>query len=571
MTTVSSSSSSSSSTSSTKTATSYSTSTSGTSANSSTVDWSGLIEGMVQAKLDKADKIDATITTNKTKISAYQEVQTLLQDLTTKANALSNPAGTSSASLNVFANRDGYLTANGSVTASNVLSVDVDSATQLGTHDLTVTQIAKANKISSSSVSSSSTDLGYDGVFSLGVDGGTTADITVTSSMSLADLAEAINNQSDTTGVQATVLQVSSSSYQLLLTTKDTGKTIVASSTSGTDVLNSIGITNSSGSIANVVQAAQPAKFTLDGVAMTRDSNDISDVLDGVTFHLYSTTPTDTSVSVQVAPNLTNIQTAISDFVTSYNSLRDYVIAQNKVGSDGTADSSAVLFGDSTLRDAAQKIEDDLNTTISGYSLADMGITFDSDNKLVTDSTKLTSALNNKLDSVASLFEFNMTSSSSNIRLLASGTKAPTSFMLDVATDSSGTVTSASVGGDSSLFDVIGTRIKGKAGTAYEGFSFSFAGKSSESINITLSYGLASLAKTDSDNVGNASSGTAKTLIDNLTSKDSDLSDRSSSIRTQAEAYRTTLTNRYAKIEQAILQANSTISYLKVLTSQKSS
>ncbi|MBI1203227.1 MAG: flagellar filament capping protein FliD [Rhodopseudomonas sp.] len=560
-----------SSTTSTNTATTYSTSTSSTSANSSTVDWSGLIEGMVQAKLDKADTIDATITANEAKISAYQSMQSLLQDLTTKANALSNPAGTSSASLNAFANRSGYLSGNGDVTASNVMSVDVDSDTQLGTYDMTVEQIAKANKISSASVASNSTALGYDGVFSLGTDSGDTADITVTSTMTLADVAEAINNQTDTTGVQATILQVSSSSYQLLLTTTDTGKTVVASSTSGDDVLNGLGITDSTGAIANVVQAAQPAKITLDGVEITRDSNDISDVLDGVTFHLYSTTPTDTSVSVQIAPNLTTIQTAISDFVDSYNSLRDFVIAQSATASDGTADSSAVLFGDSTLRDVAQSLEDDLNTSISSYSLADLGITFDSNNKLVIDSTTLASALNNNLDSVSSLFEFNMTSSSSDIRLLASGVKAPTSFTLDIATDSSGAITSATVDGDSSLFDVIGTRIKGKAGTAYEGFSFSFSGSTSESINISLSYGLASLVKANSDGVGNATSGTAQTLIDNLDSKDSDLTDRSTQIKTQAEAYRTTLTTRYAKIQQAILSANSTISYLKLLTSQNSS
>lgn len=559
------------STSSTNTAATYSTSTSSTSANSSTVDWNALIEGMVQARIDKADTIDATVTANETKVSAYQELQTLLQDLTTKANALSNPAGTSSASLNAFANRAGYLSGNGDVTASNVLSVDVDSDTQLGTYDLTVEQIAKANKISSDSVDSKSTALGYDGVFSLGVDGGDTTDITVTSGMTLADLAESINNQTDATGVQATILQVSSTSYQLLLTTTDTGKTVVASTTSGDDVLNGIGITDSTGAIANVVQAAQSAKITLDGVEITRDSNDISDVLDGVTLHLYAATPTDTSVSVQIAPNLTTIQTAISDFVDSYNSLRDFVIAQSATASDGTADSSAVLFGDSTVRDIAQKIEDDLNTSISSYSLADLGITFDSDNKLVIDSTTLAAALNNNLDSVASLFEFNMTSSSTNIRLLASGTKAPTSFTLDIATDSSGAITSASVGGDSSLFEVIGTRIKGKDGTAYEGFSFSFSGSSSESIDINLSYGLAALIKSDSDGVGNATSGTAQTLIDNINSKDSDLSDRSSQIRTQAEAYRTTLTTRYAKIQQAILEANSTISYLKVILSQNSS
>jgi flagellar hook-associated protein 2 len=559
-----------SSTSSTSTS-SYSTSTSSTSANSSTVDWDGLIESMVQAKLDKADKIDTTITANETKIATYQELQSLLQDLTTKANALSNPAGSSSASVNAFAERSGYLSGTGSVTASNVLSVDVDNSTQLGTYDLTVEQIAKANKISSAAVSSSSSELGYDGVFSLGVEGGDTADITITSDMTLADLAESINNQTETTGVQATVLQVSSSSYQLLLTATETGKAIVTNTVSGDNVLNGIGVTDSTGAVANEVQAAQSAKFSLDGVEITRDSNDISDVLDGVSFHLYSTTPTDSTVSVQIAPNLTAVQTAITDFVTSYNALRDFEITQSKTASDGTADSGAVLFGDGTLRDVAQNIEDDLNTTISGYSLADLGITFDSDNKLVVDTSTLATALNNDLDSLTSLFEFNMTSSSSNIRLLASGTKAPTSFTLDVAVNGSGAITSASVGGDDSLFDIVGTRIKGKSGTAYEGFSFSFSGTSSESIDISLSYGLAALIKAHSDNVGNATSGTVQTLVDNIDSKDSDLADRSDLIRSQAEAYRTTLTSRYAKIQQAILEANSTISYLKILTSQNSS
>lgn len=550
---------------------SYSSSTSSTSASSSTVDWDALIEGMVQAKLDKADTIDAKITANETKISSYQELQTLLQDLTTASKALSNPSGTSNASSNVFAKRSGYLTANGDVTASSVVSVDVDSGTQLGTYDLVIEQIAKAQKVSSATVSSNSSDLGYDGVFSLGVEDGETVDISVTSDMSLADLAEAINNQTDTTGVQATILKVSDDEYQLLLTATETGKSIVTSAVSGDDVLNQLGITDSSGDFANEIQAAQSAIITLDGVEITRSSNDISDVIDGVTFHLYSTTPTDTSVSVQIAQSLTDIQTAVQDFVTAYNALRDFVIAQNATSSDGTADSSAVLFGDGTLRTVSQQIEDDLNTMILNYSLNDLGITFDADNKLEIDSTALADALNNNLDQVEDLFQFEMKASSTNIRLLARGANAPTSFTLDVEVDGSGAITSASVGGDSSLFEVDGTRIKGKAGTAYEGFSFSFAGKSSESIDITLSYGLAERVYADSNAVGNATSGTLKSIIDNIEEQDTDLSERSSRIRSQAETYRTTLTNRYAKIQQQILTANATISYLEVLTSSSSS
>lgn len=546
--------------------TSYTSSTSSTSASSSTVDWDALIEGMVQAKLDKADTIDAKITANETKISSYQELQTLLQDLTSKAKALSNPSGTSNASANVFANRSGYLTANGDVTASSVVSVDVDSGTQLGTYDLVVEQAAKAHKVSSATVESNSSELGYEGVFSFSVEDGDTVDISVTSDMSLADIAEAINNQTGTTGVQATVLQVSGDEYQLLLTATETGKSIVTSSVSGDDVLTQLGVTDSSGSFADEIQAAQSAIITLDGVEITRSSNDISDVLDGVTFHLYSTTPTDTSVSIQIAQNLTNIQTAIEDFVTAYNALQDFVIAQSATGSDGTADASAVLFGDGTLRSVSQQIEDDLSTMILNYALGDLGISFDSDNKLEIDSTALTSALNNDLDQVEDLFQFEMTSSSTNIRLLARGANAPTSFTLDVEVDSSGTVTAASVDGDTSLFEIDGTRIKGKSGTAYEGFSFSFSGSSTESIDITLSYGLAERVYSDSNAVGNTSSGTLKSIIDNIEEQDSDLSERSSLIRSQAETYRTALTARYAKIQEQILTANSTISYLKILT-----
>jgi flagellar hook-associated protein 2 len=135
-----------------------------------------------------------------------------------------------------------------------------------------------------------------------------------------------------------------------------------------------------------------------------------------------------------------------------------------------------------------------------------------------------------------------------------------------VEVDSSGTVTAASVDGDTSLFEIDGTRIKGKSGTAYEGFSFSFSGSSTESIDITLSYGLAERVYSDSNAVGNTSSGTLKSIIDNIEEQDSDLSERSSLIRSQAETYRTALTARYAKIQEQILTANSTISYLKILT-----
>ena len=185
--------------------------------------------------------------------------------------------------------------------------------------------------------------------------------------------------------------------------------------------------------------------------------------------------------------------------------------------------------------------------------------------------TTLESALNNNLDSLSSLFEFNATTSSNDIRVLAHGSNAPTSFTLDVNVDSSGSVTSASVNGDLSLFEISGTRIIGKTGTAYGGFSFSFAGSWSESIDFTLSYGLADKVYSDSNAVGNATNGSLVDVINNIEQQDTTLSNESARIKSDAETYRTQLTNRYAKIESAILSTKSTISYLKQLSGSSSS
>ena len=49
---------------------------------------------------------------------------------------------------------------------------------------------------------------------------------------------------------------------------------------SGDDILNKLGVTDSSGAFTDVLQTSQSANFTLDGIEMTRDTNDITDVLE---------------------------------------------------------------------------------------------------------------------------------------------------------------------------------------------------------------------------------------------------------------------------------------------------
>jgi len=551
--------------------TSSGSSTSSTSASSSTdssdIDWDALIEAAVAAKLSRADTIDLKVTSNEAKIAAYQSLQSLLSDIGTAAQALRAPSGVLARDDDAFRNRSAYLTAVGDVDASASLSVSVDSGTEEGTYDLKILQLAKTHKVAGSAQSSSTTALGLSGTFTLGVDDGQTVSVVIDEDMTLAEIAEAVNADSDTSGVRATVLKVSSESYRLVLSSVDTGRTIDAADTSG-GVLASLGVFDDEGAFTDELQAGQDAIVSLDGVTISRDSNDIDDLIDGMTFRLYQTTPDDTSISVEVGADVSGVKTAIQSLVDAYNAFRDFAVSQQALTSSGTASSESVLFGDGTLRSATNAIYDALNKRIGSEAMSMLGLSFDENNKLVLDETTLDDALLDDLDAVQSLLSFQMESSSSEVMLLSRGTEAPADFTLDVTTAPDGTLSSASVNGDSSLFTVSGTRIIGAEGSPYEGFTFVYVGSKSQSIGISFSTGIAELLYNATDALANESDGTLQTLIDNLDSTNDDLTAKSDTIRSAAETYRTNLTNRYAQYQAAIATAESTQDYLTALLDQ---
>ena len=544
---------------------SASTSTSTTSSTSSTtdtseIDWDGLIEEAVAAKLSKADSIDLKITSNEAKAAAYESAADLLTTMLEAANALRSPSGTEGSSDDVFNGRAAYLTANGDVDASATLAATVDSGTTTGSHELTVTQLAKAHKVTSGSVSTNYTDLGYEGTISLGTSAGGSADIEITTDMSLAEIAEAINATSGTTGVKASVLNVSSSGYQLVLSGSATGTTVTASG----DVLETLGVIDEEGSFADELQAAQSAIFSVDGIEITSTTNDIEDVIDGVTLHIYQTTSDGSSITLEVGTDLSAVKDAIVALVDAYNAYRDYAYANQQPPTDDNADTT-VLFGDSTLRNINSAVADALNTRIDSNALSLLGLTFDAYNNLELDEDVLDAALLSDLDDIEALLSFQMESSSSSLMLLQRGTSVPADFSMDIVTDSSGAITSVSVGGDSSLFTVSGTRIIGATGTAYEGFTFVYAGSSSTSVDVSFSTGIAELLYNVAEKATNNSKGTLTNLVSELEDTNTTLDAKSDDIRERAETYRTNLTNRYANYQAAIETANSMLDYLETL------
>ena len=551
-------------------ASSVTTATSSSSVERSGLSYDDVVTAKVQPLLDQIDTIDAKISDNETKVASYEDMQALLQNLANAADVLRNP---SDQSTDVFNKRSATLTASGSSDADSLLSVDVDSGTAIGKHTVVIDQIATAERISSDSQSARSDALGLSGTFTIGEAGETAASITVDTGDSLDDIVSAINKQTSTTGVTASIIAVSTSSsdpqYKLVLTANDTNQAINLATTSGT-VLSDLGVTGSDGSTAaNVLQAAQPAILTVDGVSgIQRDTNEIDDVIDGLTLNLTDADP-DTTVTIDVTNDTTDAESAIQDFVDAYNSWREFVATNQETNSDGTASDSAVLFGDSELRSLSLSVDSALSSFINDVSLGAIGLTLNSDNELEIDSETLEAALSDDFASVESLFEYQISSSSTDLTAISHNSSTyEGTITLDVTTDADGNVTGVSgtdASGNAMSFTYSGNVIQGASGTAYSGLVLKWTGSASETVTITTSNGIASQLYELTSDAADTSTGSIQAIISNLQEQDDTLSAKADALQTRADNYATFLLDQYGRLEANISEANQMADILKQL------
>jgi flagellar hook-associated protein 2 len=532
---------------------------------SSGFDTSALIEAAVNAKLEAATTLETQVEENETTIAAYEEMQGYLSDLMDALDTLRNASGSTSTE-SVFDSRAAYLTASDGTDATSFLGVTVDDGTAPQSFTIEIEQLALSHKVGSGTQLSKTEALDLSGSFTLGTEGGESATITVDSGMSLADIATAINATTETSGVQASVLKISDSSYMLVLSSSETGQTIELTDTDG--VAQSLGIVDGTGAFATELQAAQNAIVTIDGVTVESSTNTIEDVLSGVDLDLYAAT-SGISITVEVEPDYASVKEAIEAFVTAYNTYREFALTNQTVGSDGTPSDSAVLFGDSILRGtnaAINSIIAELVETDAGQlSLGAIGITFDEDNCLIIDDDALDAAIVDNFDSVTRLFEFQFTSTSDELQVLRDDSALATgTYVLDIETDTEGNIISVSVDDDDTLFTINGAVLTGADGSAFAGLKLVYSGESA-TVSITISDGIADLLYDSLSTIADSSSGQIAEAIAALEDENTTKTAKAADITERAYAYEERLISYYANLEAKIAEAENTMAVIEAL------
>ena len=247
-----------------------------------------------------------------------------------------------------------------------------------------VKQLANAASGQSASTGSSTTDVfGAGTVLTLTKNGVATQIPAGTGS--LADVAAAINKAN--AGVTATVIQTVPGTYMLAM----------AATTPGS----AGNFTLVDGAGAEVVQAANGLDAQLDvaGVAITRSSNTISDVLEGVTLTVSKVsastgtgatmTFTEPAVTVSVVKDNEGVAERVAALVDAANAATKEL--KSLTSADPVAKSKGQLYGDSSVRGLIDQIRTAVTGGTTGAALA--GVTVSRDGTIVLDKDALLKAL----------------------------------------------------------------------------------------------------------------------------------------------------------------------------------
>lgn len=354
------------------------------------------IDQLIQAesgKLTQYANQQAELTSEK---NAWKDINTRLDSLYKKFDALKE--------VEAFDSK--------TVSNSNEDAVTVTAGTKAieGTYSVKVSKLATSSQMVSGTIENPTEALSLSGKLIL-----TTANkednkdiksffIEVSEDDTLKDVVTKINEKSkeEKSGLQASIID-----NRLVLTDADMGNRsiTVAEEIDGADsVISKLGLDNAS------VTEGQAAELTVNGIAIKRNTNTITDVVEGLTFNLAAVSENNKVSTIKVAEDYEKTTEAIEAFVEQYNSVMSFIDKQLDVG-DPSAEGNTTgsLTGDSSLMRLQSQLRSLMtsssnNSTQPVKALSDLGIEVDRYGQASLDTTKLKEVLAENSNNIQDFF-----------------------------------------------------------------------------------------------------------------------------------------------------------------------
>ena len=380
-----------------------------------------IVDSLVQAEqAPQENQIQSKIDSKNTAISAIGEVKSALSKLSTSLSTL-----TGNTSLKV----------NSSSSAISATISDPSTAVAINS-SISISTLAKGQTLAFEDYASNTSLVGAGSlVFERGdwSSGSfvasstvTSKSLTVTSTDTLESLKDKINALDY--GVTASVLGAGDNTYTLVLKSQD-GKEnalrVTATESPSGSGLSIIDNTTTNASKQKV--AATDASFTVDGISLTRSSNNISDLFDGYDINLLASTTVsgvDTPANLTASVDTTGATKNLQSFVDAVNNARSLLSEKTFRGS--ASQDAGDLSDDPVVKSIQKQLNSLTSTQLTGFGangvyLSNLGVRTEKNGLLSLNTSVLKNELKNNPTSLDAIFN-SMYSSSSSLLTVNGGT-----------------------------------------------------------------------------------------------------------------------------------------------------
>lgn len=379
---------------------------------------SDLIDQLVSAERTPTEnRLNSREESVTAELSLFAQIQSAVTDLRLPARNLANPDTFNELAVS---------------TGSSAFTATTSSSAIAGNYTLEVSTLAKSQSLSSATFADSDTTQLGEGTLTFTIDGEVTAVAIDGTNNTLDGIAAAINEEA---GLAASASVINNGSgYQLVLTSNETGvaNSIDISVTdtgdgNDTDALGLSQLSSTTGA-ENLTenQAASDAAFLFNGISISRQSNTVDDLVEGLTINLQGTNP-GSPASLTVEKDDDVVVEKVKDFIEAYNSLRELIVENSQIDPSNPS-AAGLLVGDTTTRAISNQIRNVLGRTLEGLGndpirgLAEVGISTDKDTgNLQFNESEFRSQLTSNTQSVQAMFATQGRTSDSQVEFVRAG------------------------------------------------------------------------------------------------------------------------------------------------------
>lgn len=401
------------------------------------IDSKNLVKQLVEIERSAPqERIDSKIELKETQISDFGKIKSALSTFQSAVEALTSD--------------EGLFSKSASFTESNALvPTELGTGVEAGTYKFEVQGLAQSQSLASTTFNSEDEAVGEGtltfefGAWDTGITTYTanaekaSVDITIDSSNNtLKGLRDEINKAD--MGVKASIVN-NGSGYVLLLTAESGANNelkITAAEAGGTPSNeDDSGLSRFAFNEATEVaagadrmqkkQAGADATLIVNGLEVTRSTNQIDDVVEGLTLDLLKESPGEI-ITVTVTDDVAFAKQTTRDFVDAYNALLEEL--EPIIGYDAELEDYGSLANDALAKSVVGQMRNLFASSVTGLpsdatfsALANLGIRTELDGTLSINDKDFNSAFDNNLEAVQALLTKNTQSSDSGMTIASFG------------------------------------------------------------------------------------------------------------------------------------------------------